>query len=380
MHPNYLGLRTLINKIIFICPLFISAFGTSVATASVHADLSARTVTGKNDGSGVVNITNGLETRKTFSQAAKSPPGTKNLPFGTQKTAPMTEAGFLYYFNKFTSLRGSRGPNNQPGISDELKQACMQARDFVGCIQALGGTNSKEDSGELVDLRNSMKKVSARLFSGTSLRDSSLVFQPVVDSLSLAVDIYPEALAVRAAAKASSLFDILQSAWQGRIDSLNLVSNYIGPDDKMYSCSPTQTGVDRMNACIGSQAVTRMGRLKDSMITDLWAGGSCTERIVEAYEFAMMKFDAGVLKEGAVDPAEMSRYEKDRQTLYRISRMEAWEKRLEQNPGLKAWAAANPAMASKEQAKYNRDNPQKELNIPAYTDTLKYLSKFNPPL
>ena len=53
---------------------------------------------------------------------------------------------------------------------------------------------------------------------------------------------------------------------------------------------------------------------------------------------------------------------------------------LEKNPGLKAWADANPVMASKEKAKFNRKNPQKEITIPAYHETLEYLSKFNPPL
>ena len=94
----------------------------------------------------------------------------------------------------------------------------------------------------------------------------------------------------------------------------------------------------------------------------------------------MLNFVAGVLKEGAVDPAEVSRYEKDRQDLYASSNMEAWERNLQKNPNLKAWAEANPLMASKEQVKFNRKNPQKEITIPAYHETLKYLSKFNPPL
>ena len=60
--------------------------------------------------------------------------------------------------------------------------------------------------------------------------------------------------------------------------------------------------------------------------------------------------------------------------------MEAWERNLQKNPNLKAWAEANPLMASKEQVKFNRKNPQKEITIPAYHETLKYLSKFNPPI
>jgi hypothetical protein len=363
-------------KSIFISPFFVGALFAPTATASIYADLAARTVTGINDGSGVVNITNGTETRRTSNPAAKSPPGTKDLPFGSKKTAPMTEAGFKYYFEKFTSLRRVKNDYVRPVISDELKKTCMDSRDFVGCIEVLGGGSRKRESIELTELRNSMKKVSARLLSGTSLRDSSLVFQPVIDSLALASDSYPEALSVRAATKASRLFDILQSAWQGRIDTLRMV-NYGGT---VYGCGPTQSGIDRMHGVIGSQAVMRSGRLNDSTLARILVGGSCSESTVKFYERAMMRFVTGVLKEGAVDPAEISRYEKDRQSLYRISSMEAWERHLERNPGLKAWADANPVMTSKEQAKFNRKNPQKEITIPPYHETLEYLSKFNPPL
>ena len=376
MRLNCTAFRALTNSSVFISPIFVAALLAPSATASIYADLSARTVTGVNDGSGLVNITNGLETRKTFSPAAKSPPGTKKLPFGAKKTAPMTEAGFRYYFDKFTSLRTGKNDNERPVISEELKKICMDSRDFVGCVEVLGGGDSKKESDELKELRDSMKKVSARLFSGTSLRDSSLVFQPVIDSLALAEDNHPEDLAVRTATKASRLFDILQSAWQGRIDTLRVV-DYGGA---MYSCSPTQRGIDRMHYEIGSQAVMTSGRLRDSALATIFAGGSCTESTVKFWERAMLNFVAGVLKEGAVDPAEVSRYEQDRQNLHTSSNMEAWERNLQKNPNLKAWAEANPAIASKEQIKFNRKNPQKEITIPAYSETLKYLSKFNPPL
>ena len=148
----------------------------------------------------------------------------------------------------------------------------------------------------------------------------------------------------------------------------------------MYSCSPTQRGIDRMHYEIGSRAVMTSGRLKDSALATILAGGSCTESTVKFWERAMLTFVAGVLKEGSVDPAEISRYEQDRQNLYRSSNMEAWERNLQRNPNLRAWAEANPAIASKEQIKFNRKNPQKEVTIPAYSETLKYLSKFNPPL
>ena len=49
-----------------------------------------------------------------------------------------------------------------------------------------------------------------------------------------------------------------------------------------------------------------------------------------------------MLKEGAIDPSEISKYEQDRQNLYMMSNMEAWERHLKKNPNLNAWAVANP--------------------------------------
>ena len=353
---------------------------SSPAFASVVADLSNRTVTGVNDGSSLVEITNGTDVRKTFNTAAKIPPGTKDLKPGQKKVAPMSDAGFKYYFEKFVELKTKNSTNNfsaaSKKIADEVKKTCMDARDFVGCVKALGTSNDVSESDDLASLRRSMKKVSARLVSGTSLRDSSEVFQPVIDDLALVEDEYPDILSVKAAAKASRLFDILQSAWQGRIDTLS-VHKYAGT---RYSCMPTQNGIDRMNAVIGSQAISPGSSMQDSTLAIMFAGGACHEGTVEYHEGMMMSFIAGVLKEGSVSPVKIKQYESERSEILRLSAMEAWDKHLEKNPSLKIWANANPSMAAKERKKYNSENQTSLPFIPEYAATLNYLSKFNPPL
>ena len=94
-------------------------------------------------------------------------------------------------------------------ISPEVKATCMEAKDFVGCVQALSGGARIESDDGLAALRRAMKQVAARLDSGTSLRDSSITFQPVIDQLAIVKLDYPDSLAVKASVKASELFDLL---------------------------------------------------------------------------------------------------------------------------------------------------------------------------
>ena len=82
-------------------------------------------------------------------------------------------------------------------ISDEVKATCMEAKDFVGCVKALSGNISGDSTDDLTALRSAMKQVAARLSSGTSLRDSTITFQPVIDQLALVSDSYPDELATK---------------------------------------------------------------------------------------------------------------------------------------------------------------------------------------
>lgn len=268
-------------------------------------------------------------------------------------------------------------------VDPEVHKLCIEANDYIGCVKTLsGGVKIEKDDG-LKSLRAAMKQVSARLSSGTSLRDSSMIFQPVIDQLALVEDDYSTSLAVKASNKASILFDIIQSAWQGRIDTLS-VQDY---GRNMYSCGPTQRGIDQINEVVGSTAVLQYSvkeknnqRLTDNALAVMFSGGGCSEATVKHNERLMISFVIGVLKEGAVDPSLIEKYEADRAEKIRLANMEAWEIYLERNPGTKAWAAANPAMAEKERIKYNEENPIEPISIPPYSETLEYLSQFNPPL
>lgn len=258
-------------------------------------------------------------------------------------------------------------------ISPEVKATCMEAKDFVGCVQALSGGVKIESDDGLGALRSAMKQVAARLQSGTSLRDSTLTFQPVVDQLAVVKDEYAASLAVKAASKSVDLFNILQASWQSRISTLNVGSGQFSTTT--YSCYSTKDGVSKFEAVVGSPVV---GWKVSWGLFGIAAG--CQESVGLRHERKMMNFVIGVLKEGSVSPEVIEKHDADRAEKYRLANMSAWERHLDKKPGMKQWAAANPAMAATEQAKFNAKNPQKEVQIPSYAETLLYLSKLNPPL
>lgn len=258
-------------------------------------------------------------------------------------------------------------------ISDEVKATCMEAKDFVGCVKALSGNISEDSTDDLTALRSAMKQVAARLSSGTSLRDSTITFQPVIDQLALVSDSYPDELATKAASRAVKLFDKYQLAWQSRINSLYSANDSVWGN--LYSCSVHKAGVASFNFAVGSEVVPYKQSVKSLIGIPV-----CNDNQVRPLEAKMNAFIVGVLKEGSVAPSAIKKYEADRSEKLRLANLSAWERHLDKNPGLKAWASANPSMANKEQAKFNAKNPQKQIQIPVYSETLRYLSKLNPPL
>jgi len=258
-------------------------------------------------------------------------------------------------------------------ISSEVKATCMEAKDFVGCVQALsGGVSIKNDDG-LSALRNAMKQVAARLDSGTSLSESTLTFQPVVDQLAVVKDEYAASLAVKIASKSVELFNIWQASWQSRINTKSDTTGQFSTT--RYSCNATKNGVSKFDAVVGSPVVG--WRITRGLFGISFG---CQESVGLYHERKMMNFLIGVLNEGSVSPGVIEKYYADRAEKYRLANMSAWERHLDKNSAMKQWAAANPAMATTEQAKFNTNNPQKEMQIPSYVETLRYLSKFNPPL
>ena len=97
-------------------------------------------------------------------------------------------------------------------VDPKIAAQCKDARDFVGCVKAFT-TPAAPSTDNLTALRNAMKQVAGRLSAGTSLRDSTNTFQPVIDELAVVESQYPDNFNVIQARRASGLFDILQTAW-----------------------------------------------------------------------------------------------------------------------------------------------------------------------
>ena len=241
-------------------------------------------------------------------------------------------------------------------VDPKVAKQCKDARDFVGCVKAFSTpiTPTPVDDG-MDGLRNAMKAVSGRIDSGFSLRESTLFFQPVTDQLAITRDKYPSSLAVKNSAKALELFNIVQSAWQSRINSLS-VNQYTGTT---YSCEPTKNGVALFNQVAGSEVVPY--QVKGGIFGFTLF---CFESVGLGHESQMLSYISNLLKQGSVSLAEIAAKEAaDKETAIAMKKerdlaaLGPWKRHLEENPGLKKWVEANPVAAIKVKNAYIKNHP-----------------------
>lgn len=233
-------------------------------------------------------------------------------------------------------------------VDPKVAAQCKDARDFLGCVKAFTTPAAAPDDG-LSNLRNAMKQVASRLRSGTSLRDSSETFRPVIDELAVAESAHPNAMAVEKARLASAMFDALQLAWQTRI---NVSRDLYG--ETFYNCEALIKTVENYNSIPGAPYVS-FGMEKKG----LFGARFCRVRAGQLPETFMYSNVIRVLSEGSVSPAEIAAQErarKERQVKAERERelaaLEPWNRYLEENPDIKKWADANPKAAETEKEKF----------------------------
>jgi hypothetical protein len=231
--------------------------------------------------------------------------------------------------------------------SPEVAAKCKDARDFQGCVKAFT-TAAPTEEDALTPLRNAMKQVAARLRSGTSLRDSSEVFRPVVDQLAIVQSQYPDDIAVEKAKLASRMFDALQLAWDTRI---KVSSSLYG--ETFYNCKALQITVENYNSIPGAPAVS-WGYKKGIFGID-----TCRVPSSQLPEVYMMQNVVRVLDEGAISPAEIAARKKAQEEREakaarerELCAMGPWNRYLEENPGMKKWVEANPIAAEDTKKKF----------------------------
>jgi hypothetical protein len=172
-----------------------------------------------------------------------------------------------------------------------------------------------------------------------------------LDQLAIVESQYPDQLAVQKARLASRMFDAMQLAWDTRIKVKSYGLEQYGMD--AYNCKALKLTVENYNAIPGAPAVS-WDYKKGLFGMDL-----CRVSSSQLPEVYMMSNVVRVLDEGAISPAEIAAQIKAKQELEakatrerELCAMGPWNRYLEENPGIKKWAAANPAAADAAKAKY----------------------------
>lgn len=239
-------------------------------------------------------------------------------------------------------------------VNPNIHKLCIEAKDYAGCVKSM--TNAApDDDDSLTPLRSAMKQVAARLRSGTSLRDSTETFRPVVDQLAIAESNHPGSIAVQKAKLASRLFDALYLAWDTRIKAASYQLNQYG-GTPIYNCRALQLTVDNYNSIPGAPYVSWSYK-KGLLGLDL-----CKVESSQLPEVYMMSNVVTSLDEGAISPAEIAAREKEgREREEQAARerelcaMGPWNRYLEETPAMKEWAKANPTAAEATKKKFLAD-------------------------
>lgn len=202
----------------------------------------------------------------------------------------------------------------------------------------------------LTSLRQSLKQVAARLRAGTSLRDSTLTFQPVVDSLALVAGLHDDTDTVQKAKKATALFEAYQFAWQTRIDNTAYSMNqYASGGYKFYGCKALKLTADNFDNVVGYTAIGW------SYKKGLLGSHVCRVKASQLPEAYMRPIVIRALEDAAIDPKVLAAQKAAAAERQRLCALGPWKRRLESNPGLQAWAKANPALAEAQKTKFLSD-------------------------
>jgi len=248
-------------------------------------------------------------------------------------------------------------------ISEEVKATCMKAADFLGCVKALSDESSVGNS-QIESLRRSMKQVSARLNSGTSLSDSSLTFQPLIDAQALIEQEDKDTLAYKTSTVAIKLFDQTQKTWNARIKqtrySKHRRNGYFWYEDCVYFNSL----VNEFNAIVGKRAIE-------------WTSsrdGTFDCKMDNYPETPMYYYVSKLLEQGSIDPSRIKKFQEQRAEKVKVQNMEAWDRHLRENPVKAKWAKANPELAEQARYKYNIENPPTSFQEPEVPEWLSAIT------
>jgi len=232
-------------------------------------------------------------------------------------------------------------------VDPKIKSECMKTQDFVGCVKAMSGNiDLKPDESPITRLKEALRLLPDRL-SNTNSRDFTSNVQVFFDAVSL-VDIskakneYEKEL-ISEAAMIKGMTDALQDYWSIRISD----GTYYGTSGyRSYRCHVLTPRLEIFNSYAGDRY-----RVNSNVsTTKSWLLGEM--QTCYPQEGEMLNSIKRRVAEALVDPevrkAELEKKKKERE----LCEMGPWNRRLEEDPKLKAWAMANPAAAKVEMKKY----------------------------
>jgi len=244
-------------------------------------------------------------------------------------------------------------------ISAEVKATCMDAKDFVGCVQALSGSSSVSASN-LEALTKALKRLPSRL-ENTNLRDFMSNTQFFNDALAdisegdLKTDyekfVLAEARVIR------DMLDALQSAWSDRIND----GTYYGTYSTSYYCPVLRGGVAVFNVAAGYDSSYTV----DFQSTPA-KGGFFSLKTEECspHEYKMINAIKRRVADALVSPEEKQAQLDKEKREKELCEMAPWQRYLEENPGMKQWAEANPGPAEAKKKKFLA-NPKNQTTCQA---------------
>lgn len=259
----------------------------------------------------------------------------------------LTIAAFLV--GQFTSISSAQ-------VNPKIAAQCKDAKDFLGCVKAFSAPASSQVDDPLNPLRNAMKQVAERLSMGTSLRDSTITFQPVIDQLAIVETKYPDALAVKEARKSSSMFNVLQSAWDTRIKAGRNLYGQI-----FYNCKALKLSAELFESVSGKS-------INWDYRKGVFGSDSCQVPQDQLPESYMYRIIVSTLRDGSVSQEDIDKKVQELKMAnekwkneQRLRALEPWDRYLEENPSIKAWVIKNPKLADQKRREWSEKNPQEPM-------------------
>ena len=245
-------------------------------------------------------------------------------------------------------------------ISDDVKATCMEAKDFIGCVQALSGSSPVE-SNNLEPLKKALKRLPSRL-ENTNLRDFTANTQFFSDAI---VDITEDDLKtdyarfVFAEARAiNDMLDALQSAWSDRISDGTYYGSY---GYRSYYCRVLRGGVAEFNVAAGYGSLYTVEFSSTGKEGGLF---SLSSEECSPHEYKMINAIKRRVADALVSPEEKQAQLDKEKREKELCEMAPWQRYLEENPGMKQWAEANPGPAAVKKKKFLA-NPKNQTTCQA---------------